>query len=199
MKQVTSYYNKLGHVRESANADRSRIQAWLLISLIIRAWRCLRVSGMIQIIAHHIHTVVQNDIIILHSYKIWQINFIQEFINISAAPIKCATTTVQLQLVVAATSHQTFYWALNFWNELRETFRRNYALIWQYKHSATMHNCMNMLARKYLACSILQLRKLCLQEPGTWSGLQSRATRYYLPKILGLIIEARASQQTLQC
>jgi len=69
MKQVTSYYNKLGHVRESANADRSRIQAWLLISLIIRAWRCLRVSGMIQIIAHHIHTVVQNGIIILHSYK----------------------------------------------------------------------------------------------------------------------------------
>ncbi len=41
----------------------------------------------------------------------------------------CATTTVQLQLVLAAISHQTCYWALHFWNGLKETLRGNYTLI----------------------------------------------------------------------
>jgi len=69
--QYETSYKFLQQIGSCAGVGKrgSRSQAWLLISLIIRSWRCLRVSGMIQIIAHHIHTVVQNDIIILHSYK----------------------------------------------------------------------------------------------------------------------------------
>jgi hypothetical protein len=90
MKEVTSYYN----IGSCAGVGKrgSRIQA-SLISLIIRARRCVRVSGMIQIIAHHIHTVVQNGIIILHSYKTASFFFSGKLTSykslyISATPIK---------------------------------------------------------------------------------------------------------------